>query len=116
MSNDRPRIGRAKPEGCVNAPQKAVVTVTIAGDEYTIRTDATADHTRECAAYVDRTVQEILAQSALVQPQKAVILAALALADQLLRTRNEGQATRQEAERLVSRLADDVAERLSGDG
>ncbi|MEX0892748.1 MAG: cell division protein ZapA [Gemmatimonadota bacterium] len=95
--------------------EKAVVTVTIAGDEYTIRADATPDHTRECAAYVDRTVQEILAQSALVQPQKAVILAALALADQLLRTRAEAQAERQGMERLTVRLADDVAARLAGD-
>lgn len=100
----------------MSGPERAVVTVTIAGDEYTIRADATPDHTRECAAYVDRTVQEILAKSALVQPQKAVILAALALADQLLRTRAEYNAAGQQFERLAADLADDVAKRLAEDG
>ena len=100
----------------MSGAEKAVVTVTIAGDEYTIRADATPEHTRECAAYVDRTVQEILSQSALVQPQKAVILAALALADQLLRLRTETAVERSRMEGLAARLADDVADRLGREG
>lgn len=93
----------------------SVVSVTIAGEEYTIRAGATPEHTRACAEYVDRTVREVLAQSAMVQPQKAVILAALALADQLLRERGRAEATTAEVERLAARLADDVRDQLDRD-
>jgi cell division protein ZapA len=87
---------------------KSVVTVAIAGEEYTLRADATADYTRECAAYVDRTVSEILGQGTLVEAHKAVILSALSLADQLFQARAELDLLRRELSRLASKLASDI--------
>ncbi|NJD11440.1 MAG: cell division protein ZapA [Gemmatimonadetes bacterium] len=66
-----------------------VVTVHIGGDEYAIRTPAPPEYTRELAGYVDRAVHEVLSKSALLQPHKAAILAALALTDELFQARAE---------------------------
>jgi cell division protein ZapA len=65
------------------------VTVEIGGEEYSIRAQASADYTRECAAYVDRTLSEIMRQGSLIQVHKGAILAALALADELFQARTE---------------------------
>lgn len=94
---------------------KTVVTVQIGEDEYTIRTDASADYTERCAQYVNRTIGEIVQQGSLVEAHKAAILAALALTDQLFQAREEVQAVRTEIARLAGRLAEDVAKKLAED-
>ena len=87
---------------------KTVVTVRIAGEEYTLRAHASPEHTRECAALVDRAIQEIMSQSVLIDPPKAVLLAALSLADQLLQTRADHAASRADAARFASDLAAEI--------
>lgn len=79
---------------------RTVVTVEIAGEEYTIRTEATPDYTRECAAFVNRTIDEISQYGSVVEAHKATMLAALALTDQLLQARSE-----------VDRVRDELADR-----
>ena len=96
----------------MNDPHKNVVTVQIAGEDYTLRADATEEYTRECAAYVDRTISEILRNGGFVQTHKAAILAALALTDQLFQARADLQATREELAAAADRLAEDVRARL----
>ena len=39
--------------------QQSVVTLQIAGEEYTIRAHATPEHARACAAHVDAAVREV---------------------------------------------------------
>jgi cell division protein ZapA (FtsZ GTPase activity inhibitor) len=95
------------------AGHKHVVTVEIAGEEYTLRVLATPEHARECAALVDDAIAQALQHGALVQSQKAAILAALSLADQLLRTREELDALRGETSRFATRLARDLETRLA---
>lgn len=90
-----------------------VVTVQIAGEDYTLRTPASADYTRDCATHVDRTIQEILASGPFMQVPKAGILAALAVTDQLFQARREAQELRAEMERLSARLSADVDARLA---
>lgn len=96
--------------------EKNVVTVEIAGEAYSIRTDATPDYTRECAAFVDRTITEIEGQTALVEAHKAAILAALSLADQLFQARAETASLRDEIARLAGKLAADIETRLAEQG
>ena len=63
--------------------ERNLVTVTIAGEEYTLRSEATPEYTRECARYVDATIADIQRQSrSLMEPHKAAILAALSIVDQ----------------------------------
>lgn len=92
---------------------KTVITVTIAGEEYTIRTEATPEYTRECAAYVDRAIAQIERQGGLVEVQKAAILAALSLTDQLFQARSDVDALRREIARLASTLTSDIESRLT---
>ncbi|HEX7119704.1 MAG TPA: cell division protein ZapA [Longimicrobiales bacterium] len=91
---------------------KTVVTVQIAGEEYTIRAEATPDYTIECAKYVDETIAQIERQGGLVEVQKAAILAALSLTDQLFQARAEADALRGEIARLARGLAGDIEARI----
>jgi cell division protein ZapA len=93
---------------------KHVVTVTIADEEYTLRARSTPEHALRCAALVDEAVREVLRQSTLVQPQKAAILAALTIADQLLQAKAELAALRTDSAEHAARLARDVELRLAG--
>lgn len=92
--------------------EKTVVTVSIAGEEYAIRADATPEYTRECAAYVDRTINEILAQGSLIQVHKAAILAALSLSDQLFQARQESEELRTAMAALARKLSAEIEVRL----
>lgn len=87
---------------------RTVVTVEIAGDEYTIRADATPDYTRECARYVNRTLEQIMARGSLIEAHKSAILAAMALADQLFQARAEVESLRDELARKSARLLEEI--------
>jgi len=91
----------------------SVVNVEIGGEEYAIRTLASEEYTQECAAHVDRKITEILSAGALIQAHKAGILAALAVADELLQARREADALRAEVDRLAGRLVSSIEERLA---
>lgn len=67
--------------------QRTVVKVRIMGEEYTLRTDASAEHTRAVAEHVDRTIRAILSGSSTMETHKAAILAALQITDELFRDR-----------------------------
>jgi cell division protein ZapA len=98
------------------SPERHVVTVEIAGEEYSIRAQASPEYTRECAAYVDRALAEIMRQGSLIQAHKAAILAALALADELFQTRTELESLRSEVSRRADSLLGEIEERLGGGG
>jgi cell division protein ZapA len=96
------------------SPERSVVTVQIAGEEYSIRAQASPEYTRECAAYVDRALSEIMKQGTLIQAHKGAILAALALADELFQTRAELEEVRTELARRSDALIGQIDERLGG--
>lgn len=93
---------------------KSTVTVVIAGEEYTIRAEAAPEYMRECAAFVDHTVSQVVRQGALVEGHKAAILAALSLTDQLFQARAETEALRREIARLAEKLTADIEASVSG--
>lgn len=95
--------------------EKTVVTVRIGEEEYTIRTDASAEYTERCAAYVNETIGEIVQQGSLVEAHKAAILAALALTDQLFQAREAADSTKGEVARHAGRLLEEVERRLQAD-
>ena len=69
------------------AERRNSVRVSILGDDYAIRTEASAAHTREVAEHVDRTIRRIIATGTVVETHKAAILAALQITDELFRAR-----------------------------
>lgn len=64
--------------------------VTICGEDYTIKSDTPAEHTRAVAAYVDKAIREVMSSAAVVESHKAAILAALSITDELFRERAAG--------------------------
>ncbi|HCT57200.1 MAG TPA: cell division protein ZapA [Gemmatimonas aurantiaca] len=68
--------------------QRALVKVRILGDDYSLRTEASAEHTKAVAEHVDRTIRAILSGSSTMETQKAAILAALQITDELFKERN----------------------------
>ena len=67
--------------------KRHVAKVSIVGEEYAIRSDATPEHTRAVAAYLDREIRKVLGANALMETHKAAILAAMQITDELFRER-----------------------------
>lgn len=89
------------------------VTVRIAGEDHTIRSNADPEYTRQCAEFVDDRISEILDRSGLVEVHKAAILAALSITDQFLQARDELDRLRKEVASRASNLARRVEDELS---
>ncbi|MDX2182464.1 MAG: cell division protein ZapA [Gemmatimonadaceae bacterium] len=84
--------------------KKAVVRVSVGGEDYTLRTDASPEHTRAVAAYVDEAVKSITKAGAAIETHKVAILAALQITDELLRERHAREALAAE----MAALADEI--------
>jgi cell division protein ZapA len=76
--------------------KRHVAKVNIVGEEYTIRSDATPEHTRAVAAYLDREIRKVLGANALIETHKAAILAAMSITDELLRERTTARIVEDE--------------------
>lgn len=68
-----------------------VVKVRIAGEEHTIKGNATTEYIMELAKIVDEKMREIQKVSPNLTRYRIAILAAINLADELLKVRNEYQ-------------------------
>ncbi|MDQ3698509.1 MAG: cell division protein ZapA [Gemmatimonadota bacterium] len=87
---------------------KRTIKVSIAGEQYTLRTDASPDHTRAVATHVDEVITTVLNSSGTVEPHRAAILAALQITDELFRMRE----SREEVAVRVQELTADVRRML----
>jgi cell division protein ZapA (FtsZ GTPase activity inhibitor) len=83
--------------------RREVVRIQIAGEEFTLRTDTSADETRAVAAYVDQAIRTVL-DGGPMETRKAAILVSLQLADELLRLRAAEQATAAHLRALAQQL------------
>ena len=83
--------------------KRHVAKVNIVGEEYTVRSDATPEHTRAVAAYLDREIRKVLGANSLMETHKAAILAAMSITDELFR------------ERTTSRLVEDELRGLNAE-
>jgi len=70
--------------------KKNVVRVTILGDEYSIRSDASPERTRAVAEHVDNVIKQTMRAGNIVEAQKGAILAALSITDELFDAREAG--------------------------
>jgi cell division protein ZapA (FtsZ GTPase activity inhibitor) len=94
--------------------EKSVVTVTIAGEDYTLRSEATSEYTRECAKYVDATIADIQRKGRTsMELHKAAILAALSIVDQYFKAARELESLRAGSTATADRLATQIEERLA---
>jgi cell division protein ZapA (FtsZ GTPase activity inhibitor) len=94
--------------------EKTLVRVTIAGEEYTLRAEATPEYTRDCARYVDATIGDIQKQSrSLMEPHKAAILAALSIVDQFFKAQRDLQLLQGQTDVAAARMTAEIEARLS---
>ena len=98
------------------SPEKASVTVRIAGEEHTIRANAAPEYTKRCAKMVDDRIHEIRMQAGLIEGHKAAILAALWIADQCFQAVKELELVRKEVASRATNLTRRIeAELLASD-
>lgn len=71
--------------------KRHVVKVSIVDEEYTIRSDATPEHTKAVADYLDQAIRRVRSGSTHIETQKAAILAALQITDELFRARSSAE-------------------------
>ena len=81
------------------------ITVTIYGQEYTLKGDAEAAYVEKVALLIDQKMREIAENSSLESPSKIAILAAVNLADELLRERQQHQDTLRVLEERSGQIA-----------
>ena len=84
------------------ATKKNVTKVKIVGEEYTLRTEASTEHTQAVAAYVDQAIRKVMNSASIVETHKAAILAALQITDELFRERESAAAVTESARKLTA--------------
>jgi cell division protein ZapA len=67
------------------------VRVSILNEEYMIRSDTSAEHTRAVAQYLDRAIRQVMESGTVVETTKAAILAALQIAGELFEARESAE-------------------------
>lgn len=82
----------------------SVVKVRIVGEEHSLRTDASEEHTRAVADHVDVTMRAIMEGMPKTETHKAAILAALQITDELFKER----AAANELTGEIRQLAKDI--------
>ena len=91
-------------------------TVRIFGREYSIRSENDPEYVRRVAALVDEKMREVSTASSQVTSVRVAILAALNLADEVLRSREQNGGTNEALEERAHRLAQALEESiLSGE-
>jgi cell division protein ZapA len=70
--------------------KKNLVRVSILNEEYAIRSDASAEHTRAVAAYLEDAIRRVLDTGSVVETNRATILAALQITGELFEARDGG--------------------------
>ena len=87
----------------MNAPKHST-RVTICGEDYTIRSDASPEHTRAVAAHVDKAIRDVMGNASVTESHKAAILAALSITDDLFRERSERAGVAESMQALSGEL------------
>ena len=80
------------------------VEINILGQHYTIKGDASEEHIKRLAAYVDEKLKEIHAANPNITPLKASILASLNIAEELYRLRDEHETAARNIEEKANAL------------
>jgi cell division protein ZapA len=84
--------------------KKNVVRVTILGDEYSIRSDQSPERTQAVAEHVDNVIKQTMKAGNIVDAQKAAILAALSITDELFDAREGGEELAGSMKRLSAEI------------
>lgn len=81
-----------------------VTSVTIFEREYPLQSHESPEYTRKVAELVDRKMAEIASRRNLADPTRVAIMAAMEIADQLLRNRTRRETNSRRTAQAVARL------------
>jgi cell division protein ZapA len=84
--------------------KKHTLRVTILNEEYAIRSDRDPEHAKAVAKYLDQAVRKVLSSGAVVESNRAVVLAALQITAELF----DAKATIEDTESSIKDLSDYV--------
>ncbi|MGH7622457.1 MAG: cell division protein ZapA [Gemmatimonadaceae bacterium] len=80
--------------------KKHTARVTILNDEYAIRTDASPEHAKAVAQYLDQAIRHVMSAGAVVESHRAVVLAALQVTAELFDAKAALEDTTQSIESM----------------
>jgi cell division protein ZapA (FtsZ GTPase activity inhibitor) len=89
------------------------VELTLLGQALTVRTEAAPEHVRRLAAYLEERVRT-LKESGVLDPGRALLLAALDITDELFRAREDSTLSPEVGARLHALVA--LLERATPEG
>jgi len=72
--------------------RKTSVKVEILGESYAVRSDASAEHTKAVAEYLDHAIRQILTSGSVIETNRAAILAAMQITSELFQAREANDA------------------------
>ena len=72
--------------------KKHTLKVSILNDEYSIRSDVSPEQTKAIAKYLDDGIREVMHGGKVLDAQRAAILAALQITNDLFEARQAGEA------------------------
>ena len=72
--------------------KKQSVKVEILGESYVLRTEAAPEHTKAVAEHLDKSIRQILSGGAVIEANRAAILAALQITSELFQLREANGA------------------------
>ena len=75
------------------AAKKNTTRVTILNEDYNLRTDTSPEHARDVAQYLDQAIRRVMSSGAVVESNRAVVLAALQITAELFDARTAIEAT-----------------------
>lgn len=84
--------------------RRQAVRVTIAGENYSIRSGETPEHTRAVAQHVDQAIKQVLGGGTVVETHKAAILVALQVTSELFRSRESHAALDEQVRALATEV------------
>lgn len=81
-----------------------MVEISIMGQKITVRGDANEDYVREIANYVEKKVKEVMESSRSVASLNVAILAAMNIADEYMKYKQQKEEQWQNAERKIQHV------------
>lgn len=96
------------------AADRGTVQVEIFGSSYAVRGEQDGDHLQQIASLVDRSMREIAAHLPGGDTARIAILAALNLADELVRLQRQQEGERVEIQQRLSVLDRELSTALRG--
>jgi len=93
---------------------KNAIEVQICGRRYVVKGDATPEHAGRLAAYVDEQMRKLSASGGTVSSLNVAVLAALNIAEELFKVREEKQLLEETYEKKASELIDLISQEMDG--